>query len=274
MIGRRVEIPTKEGHAVPLDVYIPEVTPEINESIRRPAVIICPGGAYRFLSHRESEPVALDYASKGFNTFVVWYRVAPHTFPEPQRDAAAAVAYVRAHAEEWNTDPDQIALLGFSAGAHCACSVAAMWQEEPLWEEAGLTPAQMRPNALILGYPVVTGGEYAHRESMEHLSGSLNPEDHMAYSLEYKVTDKMPPTFLWHTWEDEMVPVENTLLLAVALRKHGILTEIHVYPHGRHGSSLCRPETSGVVKPYLNLPDSVEWVRLSQRFLRSLWNID
>ena len=271
MIGKRIEIPQGD-YRVPLDLYIPEVSPEIDESIRRPAVIICPGGAYRFLSHRESEPVALDYAAQGFNTFVVWYRVAPNRWPVPQLDAASAVAWVRTHADELHTDPDRIALLGFSAGAHCACSVGACWQDAAMWQTIGLSPEDVRPNALILGYPVVTGGKEAHRESFQNLTGTEDVLEHEKYSLERMISPCMPPVFLWHTWEDELVPVENSLILASALRKQGILTEMHIYPYGRHGSSICRPETSGIVKPYLILKDSQDWVRLSRRFLHSLWS--
>lgn len=271
MIGKRVSIALADGHKIPLDMYVPEISEEIDADIRRPTVIICPGGAYRFLSHRESEPVALDFASKGFNAFVVWYRFAPFTWPKPQWDVAAAVEWVRSHAEELHVHPDKIALLGFSAGAHCACSVTELWDDGAFWSEAGLTPEGVRPNALILGYPVITAGEYAHRESFENLSGSRSIADHQAYSLEKTVTGTMPPVFIWHTWEDELVPVENSLLLASELRKKDIQTELHIFPKGRHGSSLCRPETSGVMKPYLNLPDSVIWVTLAQRFLKSVF---
>ncbi|MCR4706435.1 MAG: alpha/beta hydrolase [Clostridiales bacterium] len=271
ILGKRVLIPLPDGHDVPVDLYIPEVSEEIDAEIRRPAVIICPGGAYRFLSHRESEPVALDFAAHGFNAFVVWYRVTPFTWPKPQWDTAAAVQWVRTHAEELHVHPDQIALLGFSAGAHCACSVAENWQNPDLWADAALLPEHIRPNALILAYPVITAGEYTHRESLVHLSGTEDVSVHDAYSLEKHVTAAMPPTFLWHTWQDELVPVENSFLLASALRKNGVLTEMHIYPYGSHGSSLCRPETSGAVNPCLNLPDSANWTKDARRFLKSVF---
>ena len=123
MLYERISIPSTDVFSLPLDVYCPEVCPDIDPDIQRPAVVICPGGGYHFLSHREAEPVALAFAAMGFNAFIVWYRVAPHVYPRPQQDAAAAVAWVRAHAGETHTHPDKIAIMGFSAGGHCAASL-------------------------------------------------------------------------------------------------------------------------------------------------------
>ena len=112
----RLSIPTSAGAEIALDVYVPAVSKEIDLEVRRPAIVICPGGGYEFLSEREAEPVALRFLPEGFNCFVVWYRFAPNRYPRPQQDVAAAVAWVRAHAEETHTDPNRIAVMGFSAG--------------------------------------------------------------------------------------------------------------------------------------------------------------
>ena len=181
--------------------------------MRRPAIVICPGGGYEFLSTREAEPVALHFLAEGFNCFVVWYRHAPHRYPRPQQDVAAAVAYVRTHADELHTDPNAIAVMGFSAGGHAAGSLGVSWHRGELWEEMGLTPEMVRPNAMVLCYPVVTGGEYAHRGSFVALTGSRDVRDHLAYSLDTQVTPNCPPTFLWHTFTDKDVPVQNSLML-------------------------------------------------------------
>ena len=152
MLYQRVSVPSTDGFSLPLDVYCPEVYPEIDPDIQRPAVVICPGGAYRYLSPREAEPVALVFAAMGFNAFVAGYRVAPHCYPRPQQDAAAAVAWVRAHAGETHTHPDKIAIMGFSAGGHCAASLGVWWPRADLWAELGLTPepAAKRPIAVPL----------------------------------------------------------------------------------------------------------------------------
>ena len=146
----RLSIPTSAGAEIALDVYVPAVSKEIDLAVRRPAIVICPGGGYEFLSEREAEPIALRFLPEGFNCFVVWYRVAPNRYPLPQQDVAAAVAWVRAHAEETHTDPDRIAVMGFSAGGHAAGSLGVLWQRTELWQEMGLTPKDVRPNAMVL----------------------------------------------------------------------------------------------------------------------------
>lgn len=268
MLYKRVSVPSTDGFSLPLDLYCPEVCEDIDPDIQRPAVVICPGGAYQFLSHREAEPVALAFASMGFNAFVAWYRVAPYRYPRPQQDAAAAVAWVRAHAAQTHTHSDKIAVMGFSAGGHCAASLGVWWPKGELWKELGLTPEQVKPNALVLSYPVITGGEKAHRGSFENLSGSLDTSEHLRYSLETQVTEQTPPAFLWHTWTDEAVPVENSLLFATALKAHGVQAEVHLFPFGAHGASLCNPQTSGVRNPHFVLPDCAQWPGMAADFLR------
>ena len=268
MIGKRILIPSADSAQIPLDLYIPEVTEEIDEAIQRPAVIICPGGGYHFLSRREAEPVALRFAAAGFNAFVLWYRVAPNRYPLPQQDAAASVAYVREHAGDWHTDPNRIAIMGFSAGGHLAGSLGTLWHRAELWHKMGLAPEQVRPNAMVLCYPVISGGECAHRGSFENLSGTKDEAHHTAFSVDGWVTKNAPPAFIWHTFEDRSVPVQNSLLMAQALAKYGILTELHVFPFGGHGASLCDEQTSGTRSPQFVLPDNAGWVAMAQNFLR------
>ena len=268
MLGQRIHIASSAGAQIPLDLYVSEVSQEIDENIQRPSVVICPGGGYEFLSSREAEPVALSFVASGFNAFVVWYRVAPARYPLPQQDAAAAVAYVRAHAKELHCNPGQIAILGFSAGGHLAGSLGTLWQKAGLWQEMGLTPDDVRPNAMALCYPVVTGGEYAHRGSFLALTGTEDQEAHKRYSVDGWVTPDCPPAFLWHTFEDTCVPVQNSLLMARALADNGVLTELHIFPHGEHGASLCNEQTSGIKNPQLVLADNACWTKMAQRFLR------
>lgn len=266
MTYQRVTLST----GVPMDVYVPHVSQQIDPNVQRPAVVICPGGGYQHLSEREAEPVALRFLSMGFNCFVVWYRIAPHTYPAPQQDVAAAVAWVRQHAGETNTHPAQIAVMGFSAGAHAAGSLGVWWPRAELWQPLGLTPEDVRPNAMVLCYPVISGGEHAHRGSFVNLSGSDDPAAHTAYSLDESVTQRTPPAFLWHTWEDGAVPVENTLLIASALRRCGVTAEVHIFPFGSHGLSLANPLTSSANRPEQNVPECAAWPELAARFLRQV----
>lgn len=249
-----------------MDVYLPDAA--VPEAAPRPSVVICPGGGYQHLSPREAEPVALAFAAKGFHACVVWYRLAPHRHPAALHDVAAAVAWVRAHAQEHHADPDAIAVLGFSAGGHAAGSLGVRWQDAALMAQAGLTSEEVRPNAMVLCYPVVTGGAFAHRGSFVNLTGVQDRAVHEQYSLDTLVTGDAPPTFLWHTFEDGAVPVENTLLMASALRRSGVLTELHIFPHGGHGLALANPLTS--TSPAQNIPECAAWVDLAARFLRDV----
>ena len=255
---------------VRIDSYLPEVYEEINPQVKRPAILVCPGGGYEWTSTREGEPVALRFAGMGFNTYVVWYRVAPNRFPVPQQDVGAAIAWIRHHAAEQHTDPDRIAVMGFSAGGHVAGSLGVLWPHAELWAPMGLSPEEVRPNALVLCYPVISGGEWAHRGSFVNLTGTEEEKTHAAYSLDESVRQGVtPPTFLWHTWDDGAVPVMNTLLMAQALAKEGIQAEVHIFDHGGHGSSLCDETTTtpGREADQL-LPHCQGWPALAAAFLK------
>ncbi len=247
-----------------MQAYIPDAA--LESTPPRRSIVICPGGGYAYRSPREAEPIALVFASLGFNCFIVEYRVAPAVHPAPVLDVAQAVAWVRGHAEEVHAAPDAIAVMGFSAGGHAAGSLGVCWHDAALMAEGGLTPAQARPNAMVLCYPVITGGKFAHRGSFVNLTGSEDLALHEQFSLEEKATDQTPPTFLWHTFEDGAVPVENTLMMAASLRRAGVVTEVHIFPRGGHGLALCNPLTS--TDPAQNLPECAEWTQMAARFLR------
>ena len=119
--------------------------------------------------------------------------------------------------------------------------------------QAGVTPEQARPNAMALCYPVITAGEKAHRGSFIALTGSEDTSDHLPYSLEDHVSPATPPTFLWHTWQDGAVPVENTLLMAQALKAAGGQAEVHIYPFGGHGLAMADETTAALIREYKKL---------------------
>ncbi len=203
----------------------------------RPAVLICPGGGYHFLSPREAEAIALQFAATGFHAFVLYYTVKPEDYRQPMLELSRAVCAIRSRADEWNLDSEKIAVCGFSAGGHLAASLAVHWPKLP-------DAPQNKPNALILSYPVITSGEHKHAGSILNLLGP-NPKSEQLHemSLEKQVNTSTPPTFLWHTVADPIVPVENSLMFATALREQGIPFELHIYPNGPHGLSLATYET-------------------------------
>ena len=185
-----------------LTLYLRESVEVMPHFRQRPLVLVVPGGGYTHVSPREGDPVALQFAAAGYHTAVLHYAVGESARDAlPMRQLAQAIGLVRQHAEQWNILPDQIALCGFSAGGHLALSGA-------VWDIPGMAD-QPRPNALLLAYPVVTAGEYAHRDSFVQLTGTQDIAAHQRFTLEDKITPATPPVFVWHTMEDETVPVET-----------------------------------------------------------------
>lgn len=251
-----------------LDAFIPGAA--VPNDRDRIGLVICPGGGYTRHSPREQERVALRFAALGMSCFVLRYHVSPYRFPTQLRDAAQAVRHVRANAEEYRVHPDRIAVLGFSSGGHVAGSLGTMWPCEELMAQAGCTPAQSRPNAMVLCYAVITAGSYAHRGSFIQLTGETDETKHMPYSLETLVTPDTPPAFLWHTWPDDDVPVENTLLMAMALHRAGVRAEVHLYEEGPHGLALADATTAAADRPDMNVPAIQNWPEQAAHFLRSV----
>lgn len=212
-----------------------------NGDVLRPAVIIFPGGAYRWISDREGEPVAQAFMAGGVSAYILSYTVAENGyFPCALVEAFSAVRYVREHAKENRIDPERIYVCGFSAGGHAAASAGVFWNH-PIAEELGFSGAAHRPDGMILGYPVITGGAYAHKDSFRNLlGGAYSPKTVELTSLERRVNTGTPRTFLWHTAADQSVPAQNALLFASALIEHGVETELHLYPRGEHGLSTAR----------------------------------
>lgn len=238
---------------------------------KRPAVIICPGGGYGHLSDREGEPVAMQFLSMGVHAFVLNYSLAPDEFPYSLMELANAVNLVRSHASDWLIDPDKIVVCGFSAGGHLACSLGAFWNQEFLYKAMEVTAEDIRPNGMILGYPVITSGAFSHQGSFLNLLGTSAGDEAMQrlVSLELQVGSHTPKTFLWHTSTDDAVPVKNSYLLADALTEHGVSVEMHIYPAGCHGLSLATREVSGDDGRYI-VPQCQSWISLAKTWLEQL----
>lgn len=208
----------------------------------RPLVLICPGGGYQYTSDREAEIFAMQFLSMGYHAAVLRYSCAPARYPVALTELATAMLLIRENAGKWHVNPEQILVLGCSAGGHLAASLGVFWQEDFLAEALGLQVEQkelIRPDGMILCYPVITSGEYAHIGSIENLLGDKMEELAEKVSLENQVTKLTPPAFIWHTFTDGSVPVENSLMLVSALRRAGVSTEFHMYPCGGHGLGLA-----------------------------------
>ncbi len=212
-----------------------DLTPYCDTYSSHPAVIVCPGGAYEHLSPREQDPVALSLLASGFNVFILHYTIGRENIrhSEPEKEIADSIAFLKDNADKLNIDSDKIAVMGFSAGGHLAASIACHWKKYG---------DNSRPDCAVLCYPVITMGKYCNKPSMLNLTDE-NKERVEYFSLEEQVSKDTVPCFIWHTAEDEAVPVENSLMFVQALTEHNISYEYHVYQKGRHGLSAGHRET-------------------------------
>ena len=214
----------------------PFLLPFLLKGKKAPAVIVCPGGGYEYVSYyNEGFEIAQALNKSGFHVFVLKYRVAPAvSYPKPMEDLIRAIQYVRARSEKYGIIDKKTAILGFSAGGHL-CGYTA-----------GIANQDTRPDAAVLCYPVITMGKETHsgsRTNLLHLSEDEtetkeNLKKWAKYSCENIVTKDYPPTYLWHCKGDDAVSVRNSEIMAEALKKAGVKYQIHLYPDGAHGIGM------------------------------------
>lgn len=269
MIHKSIEI-VVDNYKARLTTYILDNFEEIDSDRTRPMVIVIPGGGYRHVSDREAEPIAIQMNAMGFHACVLKYSVYPAQYPTALVQLAKAVTLVREHAQEWGVRPDRIILTGFSAGGHLAASLGTLWNEEFLEQLMETDQKNYKPDGMILSYPVITSGQYAHHDSFHGLLQERHDELAEAMSLEKRVTKETPPAFIWHTFEDGLVPVENSMLFASALRKQDIPFELHIYPNGAHGLSLSKEETKSCKYPMKEQPECQNWISMAGIWIQNL----
>lgn len=250
MINETYLLWEKEEYSYPVKgQFIPNIVTYIHEknSELRPAMIVVPGGGYCIVSDTEAEIVAKEFYNKGYNAFVVTYTTnLLMTIPlklQPLKDLSKAVRFVRKKSKQFSINPNKVVICGFSAGGHVTGSLAVHFGARELALDSEYDKVSNRPDAVILSYPVITSGEYAHKGSFRALLGedaSLKELEYM--SLEKQVNKDTPPTFLWQTATDDVVPVENSYLYAKACKKHGVTFEHHVFGNGGHGMSLANED--------------------------------
>jgi len=208
----------------------------------RTGVLVCPGGGYQNLAmDHEGDQVAKWLNGYGVAAFVLQYRLGPkYHHPVEMNDAERAMRMIRAHASEYGIDGNRLGIWGFSAGGHLAATVSTHSDMGILGSKDPIERYPSRPSFAILAYPVISFGEFAHTGSRRNLLGD-NPDPKLIEDLsnEKQVTQQTPPTFLFHTADDEAVPVQNSLLYFEALRRAGVPAELHVFEHGHHGVGLA-----------------------------------
>lgn len=205
----------------------------------RGCVIICPGGAYVMRAEHEGAPIARILQKNGIHAFVLNYRIRPYHYPQILQDVQRAIRYVRYYAEQLHVDPEKIGVLGYSAGGHLAMMALELF-DDGMDTGDEIDCKSCRPDAGMLCYPVVTMGKYTHRETHDVFL-ALHKNDSMMekrFSGELRVRGDMPPVFIWHTANDAVVPVQNSIQLAAALAAHSVPFELHVFPYGTHGVGL------------------------------------
>jgi acetyl esterase/lipase len=229
------------------DQDVPTLTPYLpaGEKAARAAVVICPGGGYGMLAEHEGDHYARFLNEQGIAAFVLKYRLGSNGYRHPAmlQDAARALRTVRARAAEWSLDPRRIGIMGSSAGGHLASTLLTHFDSGKPDAADPIEKQSSRPDLGILCYGVLTMGEFTHQGSKQNLLGK-NPDPALVSLLsnELQVTSNTPPCFVWHTWEDKAVPVENSLQFANALQKSGVPFDLHIYQQGGHGIGLGNRE--------------------------------
>lgn len=243
MLHKKIELRESGSFDAYATTYLIESNSEIKNR-RRPVVIICPGGAYMSISDREGEPIALRFLAEGYHAIVLHYSVYPNaTYPTALLELGRVVSMLREKSDEWLIDKDKIILMGFSAGGHLAASYSCFWTKDFISRSLSCKREELMPNALILGYPVITS-EHTLGGSFRHLLGDKYDELLEEMSLEKQVNTDNPPTFMWHTVTDEAVSYKNSVLFEAALKEKGISAQLHLYSEGMHGLALANEATA------------------------------
>ncbi len=220
---------------------VPHLVPFLlQDGTPRACVIVCPGGGYWRRADHEGAPVAQWLNSLGLAAVVLHYRVQ-RRFPGSFRDVERAVRLARSRAAEWGLDALRVGVLGFSAGGHLAASACTLAGPGDPQAADPIETQSARPDFGVLCYPVITAYDGRHHGSISMLLGD-EPWDEAKrdrVSLERQVTAQTPPCFLWHTADDQAVPLRNSLLFMEACAQHGVGVGSFIAPHGRHGLGLA-----------------------------------
>lgn len=222
-----------------------------------PGMLVLPGGGYRAHAPHESEVVAHWLSGAGIHAFVLRYPVRSEPteeplFPDTVEAATAAMAWIRSGAHGLSVS-DRVGVMGFSAGGHLAASLCHA-------DRLIGASADLLPDFAVLGYPVISLGHQSHPGSRDRLLGlDADPAEITRHSIETQVHAATPPTFLWHTANDEGVPVSNSLRYAQALADQGVPVELHVFPDGLHGLGLAPRD-----------PGPRQWLTLCERWLATV----
>lgn len=252
------------------NVYLDTYTVPATDEVKRPALLVIPGGGYGGIADREGAPIAEAFIPFGFVPFVLNYYTGKEApFPIQHIEAAKAIKHIKDNAESYGIDPDAVFVVGFSAGAHLAGCSAILHAHPALYQNIDMERGYTKPRGAMLIYPVISP-KY-HIASFKNLLATREPTDEelLSVSLEEHVDADSAPIFIMHTSNDDMVDVRNSLCLAEAYTKAGKQYEMHVYPDAPHGIALATPITSEGKEKWENRRIA-EWVRLSAEWAYEL----
>ncbi len=246
------------------DKDIPTITPYVpaRDKANGCAIVVCPGGGYGGLAPHEGKDYALWLNQNGITAFVLKYRLGSSGYRHPIMlgDAARAVRYVRAHGVDWHIDLKRVGIMGSSAGGHLASTLLTHFDSGDALATDAVEKQSSRPDFGILCYAVITMGPNTHQGSKNNLLGKEPSEELVnLLSNEKQVTGNTPPTFIWHTYEDTAVKVENSLDFAAAMRRSGVPFDLHIYTSGRHGIGLA--DKDPFTNPHPWARDLIFWLK-------------
>ena len=219
------------------------------------AMVICPGGGYKVKVDHEKDNIAAIFTAAGVAGYILDYRVKPCHPETPLADALRAIRVVRAMGYE------KVGIIGFSAGGHVCCTAATLYDAGDPDAGDPVERLSSRPDAFVSAYSVISFTSFRHQGSLENLLGDRKNDPALLnrFSAELNVTRDTPPGFIWHSRNDMTVPVENSLLMALALSVKGVPYELHIFPDGRHGAGVASPD-----------PRAEQWSELCVTWLKSL----
>ena len=246
------DLTSKNQRQASVDVYLREIVQENPQPL--PIVVICPGGGYRFVSNRESEPLALAFMNQGYHALVLNYTTrdtfAKGIFLEDcLEQVALTFELIHQNAKKWQANTDEIFLLGCSAGGHLAASYSSQWHQ--FHQEASY-----QPKGTILCYPV-TSFDLGWPKTVDHLG--ITKEDCLRYDTIAQINSKTAPTYIWHTFADGSVPVVNSLKYCEALYQQRIPFEAHIFENGKHGLALANESSAKSFDAEYLLPEVAQW---------------
>ncbi len=281
---------------VTLTTYLLDDSGEMLNGKSRPAILVCPGGAYAFCSDREAEPIAIRYAAMGYHAFVLRYSVynkgkmvnplgdlkvdEDSLYPNAMCDVGAAMLYIRDHSKEWLVDPDRIVLTGFSAGAHNSAMYCTHWDSDILQERFHRPAEDFRPAGAVLGYGYYDWSDFRKQEVTDPFAKAMNEAIDFSYfgtrnpseeqfaqgSPALHVSKNTPPMFLWTTCGDNTLPSQQTMIMGAALARAGVPYEVHTFEVGDHG--LANADQSSASSLEQVNDDVAQWMPLANKWLR------